>query len=141
MMARRSALAAVLLALFARTAWPCGACVEDQVAATYDHAVVQRAAAKGHVVVFCRLQGAVDVQRIKAAARGVSGLAVASVRVSAQPPAISFALDTARQSPQAAAAALQQALPGMRLTVIRQLDAARTAALPATALDTRRPAP
>ncbi|HMA06463.1 MAG TPA: hypothetical protein VKP68_01285 [Ramlibacter sp.] len=110
--------AAVLLAL-APTAWACGVCVEDKVAATYDHAVVQRAAAAGKAMVYCEIHGSLDARRWQSAARRVRGLDPASVRVSSEPAAISFALDTSRQSPQAAAAALQQALPGSRVAIVR----------------------
>ena len=35
----------------------CGVCAEDKMAATYDHAVVQRAAAQKRLVVYCDVQG------------------------------------------------------------------------------------
>jgi hypothetical protein len=115
-------LALLLLALAAPAAWGCGVCAEDKMAATYDHAVVQRASANGRVVVFCELAGAVDVERVRKAAKSVRGLDASSVRISANPAALSFALDSTRQSPDAAAAAVQRALDSRtRVKVLRVL--------------------
>lgn len=98
----------------------CGVCDEDKVAATYDHAVVERAASKGRVVVFCEVRGPLDARRLRAAARRVKGIDPASVRTSAQPAALSFALDGGRRSPQAAVDALQALAPhGTQLALLR----------------------
>jgi len=51
--------ALLLLALVGGTAQACGYCVEDKIAATYDHAVVTRALAEKHHVVFLHVDGAV----------------------------------------------------------------------------------
>lgn len=121
---RRLALSccAVLL-VQAGAAQACGVCVEDKVAATYDHAVVQRASAHGQVLVFCEINGPVDAARIRQAARGVRGLDLSSLRVSEIPAAISFGIDAAKQSPQAAASAIQQGLArGIEVKVLRLLD-------------------
>ncbi len=112
-------IGAGLLAL-AAASWACGVCVEDKVAATYDYAVMQQAASKGRVMVFCEVSGAVDAPRIRNAARQVRGLDRSSVRLSTQPAALSFALDPAQQSPQAAVSALQRAVPpGTRLSIVK----------------------
>jgi hypothetical protein len=106
------------------SAQACGVCVEDKVAATYDHAVVQRAAAKGKVMVFCEVNGGLDARRIRNAAREVRGLDMSSLRLSLQPAALSFALDAAQQSPQAAVQAMQHAAPvGTRLAIVRLITA------------------
>jgi len=118
---------AALLAL-APTAWGCGVCVEDKVAATYDYAVVQKAAATGKAMVYCEVKGPFDARRLRNAARQVRGLDTASVRVSPQPAAMSFALDTAQQSPQSAVAALQKALPDSRVAIVRLITAGELAA-------------
>jgi len=110
--------AAALLSL-APAAWACGVCIEDKVAATYDHEVVMRAAAKGNVMVFCQLAGPIDARRIKSAARKVRGVDPASLRISAQPAALSFALD-AQQSPTAAVSDMQRAIPaGTHVAIVR----------------------
>lgn len=111
--------ALLLLAIAAPAVWACGVCIEDKVAATYDHAVMQRAAASGKAMVYCEVHGSLDVRRWQSAARQVRGLDPASVRVSREPAAISFALDTSQQSPQAAVAALQKAVPGSRVAIVR----------------------
>lgn len=128
MMRFRSNHAALLLALVAPSVWACGVCVEDKVAATYDHAVVQRAAARGQAMVYCAVDGPLDTGRWRDAARRLRGVDPASVRVAAQPAAISFALDVSRQSPQAAAAALQNALPRSRIAIVRLVSAGELAA-------------
>ena len=119
----RWSCAALAALAFAPQAWACGACVEDKVAATYDHAVVQRAAARSQVVVFCGIDGKFDAVRLKAAARRIKGVDAASLRTSSEPAALSFALDAARQSPEAALAELQHALPaGARLSIVRLMN-------------------
>lgn len=114
-----SVLLLILVAISAQDVAACGACVEDKIAATYDHAVVEHAAAKGDVVVFCELEGPVEIHRLKAAVHRVKGLDAASVRIAEQPPALSFALDGARQSPENAVATLQRAVPDTHITIIR----------------------
>ena len=114
--------ALLVFAVAAPAAWACGVCVEDKVAATYDHAVIQRAAATGKAMVYCEIHGSLDPRRWQGAARRVRGLDPASVRVSREPAAISFALDS-QQSPQAAVAALQKAMPGSRVAIVRLVTA------------------
>jgi hypothetical protein len=122
-----AAAAAAVLALWVPApSHACGACVEDKVAAAYDHAVVKRAAARGDVVVFCEIGGALagplDAAHVKAAARAAPGVMPRSVRVSVQPAALSFAVDPRVQSPQAAILAVQRALGAdTRLTIVQLL--------------------
>jgi hypothetical protein len=103
----------------------CGVCVEDKVAVTYDHAVVQAAIHAHRQVVFVALDGGDATragQRIASAAATVKGVDRASVRYAASPPAFSFAL--ARDAaPDAAVAAFRSAVGAMdvRMTVIRLL--------------------
>jgi hypothetical protein len=119
---------AALLAL-EHASWACGVCVEDKVAATYDYAVMQQASTEGHVMVFCEVNGRLDSRRIRNAARQVRGLDRSSLRLSPQPAALSFALDAARQSPQAAVSAMEQALPaGTHLAIIKVVAPSRGAA-------------
>lgn len=114
------AIAATLAAIAPAASVACGACVEDRVAATYDHAVVEHAAASGDVMVFCELTGPLDAQHLKQAMRRVRGIRPQSVRVSTQPPAISFAVDRKAGSPQDAVGAVQRSLvPGTRLVIVR----------------------
>ena len=100
----------------------CGACVEDKIAATYDHGVVKHAQASGNVVVFCEVTGPLAAQTLKVAMRKVGGVNPQSVRVSTEPAALSFAVDPRQRSPQAAVDALQRAVPpGTRLSIVRLL--------------------
>lgn len=112
------------LALAPALANACGACAEDKVAATYDHRLVQGAQARGDVMVFCEVTGSFDERRLVRAARQVSGIRARSVRTSPQPATLSFAVDAAMQSPQAAVEATQRGLPtGTRLTIVQLLKA------------------
>jgi len=113
-------IAAALVAIAPAASLACGACVEDKIAATYDHAVVERAAASGDVMVFCEVTGPLDAQHLKQAMRRVHGVRPQSVRVSTQPRAMSFAVDRKASSPQDAVGAAQRSLPpGTRLAIVR----------------------
>ena len=96
-------MSAALLAIL------CGICLEDKVAATYDHALVQRALARDQVVVFAEPRTPLDPARLKAAASAaarVPGVDASSVRTSTAPASVSFVLDTRRTKPRAAVAAI-----------------------------------
>lgn len=98
----------------------CGTCAEDRIAATYDHALAQQAARKGRAVVYCELAGPWDARRLQAAAARLPGVDAASVRYAREPAALSFALDTKRQTPRSAVLALQSAAPpGARVAIVR----------------------
>lgn len=113
------------LAAAVPAAQACGVCVEDKVAATYDHAIVMRAIERRHVVVFASAEGnalGADVARaMTAAAARVRGIDRASVRSAAAPLALSFALDTKVRSPEDALAAVGRAagVPGLKLAMLR----------------------
>ena len=115
----------LLLAVAATQAQACGACDEDKIASTYDHATVERAAARKHLVVFCDVQGAaLDAAAMRRVAARTSGVDAASVRTSAQPASLSFALDPRKRSAESAAAALQRAAPrGTRISIVRVVGA------------------
>ena len=122
----RLALAASIAAALAPgRAAACGVCVEDKVAATYDHAVVTRATDRGQVVVFAEVKGGGTAASRAAAARRaaarVRGIDPGSVRVSTQPSAgLSFALDARASTPVQALEAVQRAagLPGLELALL-----------------------
>ncbi|HEX3061838.1 MAG TPA: hypothetical protein VHP55_04185 [Usitatibacter sp.] len=104
-------LAAAVLAPAAALA--CGACVEDKVAATYDHAVVTKAARQGKVVVFAEPRTAADPARVeralRAAAARAPGVEPASVRASQSPAALSFVLDPRGHDPGKTLASIRSA--------------------------------
>ncbi len=84
----------------------CGVCVEDRVAAVYDHAVVEGAARRGHAVAFLALEGApaLDAMRVRAvrdALVATKGVERATVRVSPESASCSFAFDPAHASQEA----------------------------------------
>jgi hypothetical protein len=112
-----SVLAAALTMTLAPTAgWACGACIEDKVAATYDHAVVKRATANRQQVVFVAVEGPVvaDTLRARIARTKVSGVVPGTLRTSSDPPAFSFALD-ATEEPTHAVAGFRKALGDSRV--------------------------
>lgn len=116
----------LVVSIAASSAMACGACIEDKVAATYDHAVIERATSKGNVVVFCELKGRIDPSRLKEATRHMMGVDTTSVRVAQAPPALSFALDAARQSPENVVVALRHMFPDIRITIIREIASSPT---------------
>jgi len=118
----RTARALAFLALaWAPAALACGICIEDKVAATYDYAVVQQAAARHHVVVFAAVETPADPRVLGRAAAHVRGIDRASVRAAASPGALSFALDPGQSNPIAALRAIEREpqVAGVRLTLIR----------------------
>jgi hypothetical protein len=118
------AIAALLAATAPATGMACGACDEDKIAATYDHAVIDAAIARHRQVVFVAIDGPVDAQligtRLTAAAAKVRGVQAGTLRTSQAPPAFSFVLDTT-QTPHAAVAEFRKAVgdSSARLTVLR----------------------
>ena len=113
----RAALIALLLASGPASA--CGYCVEDKIAATYDHAVITRAFAQKHHVAFLHVDGA-------AASRAVLERAVYSaatvdrgtVRVSADLMTVSFAFDPARSTLGAIHASIEKNLAAQRISLM-----------------------
>lgn len=92
-------------------AFACGVCIEDRVAAVYDHEVVTNAIARRHDVVFFDIEGltnAGNVSRDAVAAMvgAVRGVDKGSVRVSMESASLSFSFDPRRQP----LAAVQQAI-------------------------------
>ena len=82
-------LAMTLAAGAPASGWACGACVEDKVAATYDHTVIRAAIAKHQQVVFVAIEspGAVSEVnvRIAATASKVRGVQAGTLRTSSAP--------------------------------------------------------
>lgn len=116
----RAAFAAGLVGL-STGAWSCGYCVEDKVAATYDHAVVTKAIGKGRVVVFAEVSGGGSPAALAGAARRAAArvreVDPGSVRVSQAPVTVSFAMSAAI-SPQEALGAAERAAGGIKLTLL-----------------------
>jgi GNAT superfamily N-acetyltransferase len=113
-LARRLATATcAAFALVGPAAFACGVCIEDKVAAAYDHATVQEARARGEVVVFAEVRGrgaaAHFVAAAREAAKRVPGVAAQSVRAADEPASLSFALNPRARSPEAVLAAIERA--------------------------------
>ena len=93
----KTILTAALL-LLAGEAVACGYCVEDKIAATYDHAVITRALANGRHVVFFHVDGAaVSRAALEQAASG-RGIEKGSARISPDALTLSVAFDPKRIS-------------------------------------------
>jgi len=103
----------------------CGVCIEDKVAITYDHAVVVRALAERHIIVFIGVDGVGDpatlVKDARRTAERVRGVDRSSVRAAASPAALSFALDPTMQTPKSAVETIEREVrtSGLKLTVLR----------------------
>jgi hypothetical protein len=117
-------IAAAIAAAPCAVTWACGACDEDKIAATYDHAVIDRAMARHHQVVFVTIDGALSAaeisRRVGAAAPRVRGVVAGTLRTSLSPPAFSFALDGTRR-PEVAVSDFRNAVGNRdtRLTLVR----------------------
>ena len=114
----RAALLALFLASGAAEA--CGYCVEDKIAAVYDHAVVSRAAAAGHQVVFMHVEGPATRQSLEQAANA-AGADRGSVRVSADFLTVSFAFDPKRAL-GAIHSGMEKRLKGVSLMPFQVMD-------------------
>ena len=108
--------------LGASAAEACGVCVEDKVAATYDHAVIRQAIDKRQQVVFVAVDGNVRVEDVRrdVARASVPGVVAGTLRTTAAPAAYSFARG-APDAPARAVAAFRKAVrdPHARLTLLR----------------------
>jgi hypothetical protein len=116
-------LLAAALALWTRPAPACEICVEDHVAATYDHAVIARAEAEGLQVLFVAVSGKdAGAPRGEAAVRRAlattPGVDRASIRYSVFPAAASFAWNPARYGAGDALRAVNGGLGGSGLQLI-----------------------
>jgi hypothetical protein len=94
----RTLLAALL---FPSAVLACGVCVEDKIAAVYDHAAVHQALAAKRTVVFFHIDGKLPADaRTKRAvseiARATPGVDAASVRVSCELASMALAFDGRR---------------------------------------------
>ena len=115
-------MSALLLAI------ACGVCIEDKVAATYDHAVIARAATQGQVVVFAEPRAGIDAARLgkilASRAARTKGIDPASVRTAAAPPSLSFALDPRAGAPAKVLATIRKdaRVPGLELALLRVVE-------------------
>ena len=107
----------------------CGHCVEDKIAAVYDHAVITAAAAQNHHVAFFAIDGTMPteasargaLQRAVSAARGIDR---GSARISIELASLSLSFDPRRMS-----------LAQVQRDLDRRLSAYRLSLLPLRILD------
>ncbi len=107
-MRQRVPIAAAGLAVLALAAslssFGCGYCIEDRVAAVYDHSVITEALDKRHQIAFFALEGKLPAEgqarRVVAdALRSAKGIDSQSLRVSVASASLSLSYDAARISP------------------------------------------
>ncbi len=123
------AIAALLTAtatLVASPAAACGYCIEDKVAAAYDHAVVAKARGRGHEVVYLSLEFTRPVDRdtagkITKAIERVAFVDGGSVRVAVDAGSVSLAFDAKRAPPGTMLDAIERAVAplGARTAVLQ----------------------
>ena len=114
---------ALLAVLGSTAAIACGYCVEDRIAAVYDHALLQRTLASKHQIAFFAWDGPLtrnEAGRKKMVALGEAtpGVDKGSTRVSMEPAAVAVAFDPRRGSVESVQAALQKSLATMKLSVM-----------------------
>lgn len=113
-----------LLALPGVAAFACGYCVEDQVAAAYDHAVVMQAFGQKHPVAFFAIKGMPPPaagadgapQAIRAIIESVAGVDAGSARVAVA--SLSFAFDPQRITLEAVQRVLERKLAAQNLSLL-----------------------
>lgn len=120
--ARFVAVALALLAVV-EPAQACGHCVEDRIAAVYDHALVQNTVASGHQIAYFAWEGVLaggESSRLEllVQVQAVPGVDKGGVRVSMEPAAIAVAFDPRRSNATSLGAALQARLRRLKLSVV-----------------------
>ena len=123
-MSKRAAIAAgLLLALHAPAALACGYCVEDKIAAVYDHAMVARALGQKHHVVFFHIDGTLAPgertrRALEAIAESTEGVDKGSARVSVESASLAVAFDPRRTSIGDVQQALERKLAAKQLSLL-----------------------
>src|SRR5690242_20511401 len=105
-------LGATSFILWAGQAAACGYCVEDKIAAVYDHAALQQAKAHRQSVVYFAIDGAIrDPGKVlEKTIESAPGVQKGSVRVSVEAAALAVAFDPGRTPLAALQRALEQKL-------------------------------
>ena len=120
-MMRTSVLAVLLAASGAAQA--CGYCVEDKMAAAYDHAVVTRALGQKHNVAFFHIDGSLvpgeaTKRALEALAESSTGVDRGSVRVSVGSASLSVAFDPRRTPLAVLQGELERRLAAKKLSLM-----------------------
>jgi len=122
----RAALAALLLLAPAAVVLACGYCVEDRIAAAYDHSVIVRSLERKHEVAFLAIEGPVAAspafrREIRDALESLGGIDRGTARISPDAASLSFAYDPARRKLGPIIGALEKKLApkGLRISLLR----------------------
>ena len=122
----RCVLAVLLLLVPSVAALACGHCVEDKLAAAYDHSVIVRSLERRHEVAFFAIEGAIAAspqlsREIRKALESTRGVDRGTARVSFPAGSLSFAYDPARQKLGPIMGALEKKLTpkGLRISLMR----------------------
>lgn len=112
--------AALLLALHGTAALACGHCVEDKIAAVYDHASVMQAFGRQHRVAFFAIDGTFTPddgarRMLETLAESAAGADKGSARVSTESASLAVAFDPQRTTFAAVQTALERKFAGKRL--------------------------
>ena len=115
--------------LLCGTAMACGVCVEDKVAAVYDHAAVTKAIAARHTVVFFAIDGNLKPGHptrlaLEKGAASAPGVDTASVRLSVELAALALAYDPRRTTLARVQAHIERKIRplGLSLLAMRVMD-------------------
>ncbi len=133
-------LAALAFLVAARNALACGYCVEDRVAAVYDHAIVVRALARRHEMAFLAIEGALPAagelrRSIESAIGAAQGVDRGTARVSLDAASLSFAYDPRKPGLGPVLRAVEKTLAakGLSFSILRVIDDAPLKPLPGAA--------
>ena len=114
------------IALVSAPAFGCGYCIEDKIAAAYDHALVAQTTARGHDVAYIGFETRVPAGKggadaMRRALEGIPGIDRGSVRVAIESGAFSVAFDPRRLPPGKLLVALERKLSplGVTTTLLR----------------------
>ena len=113
---------AMLACAFTFNAFACGFCIEDKIAAVYDHAVATRAVAQRHQVAFFAVEGNIPPgegsrRALEVIAESLVGVDKGSARVSVESASLSVAFDPARVPAEDLEIKVGRKLAGKGLTV------------------------
>ncbi|HVS25723.1 MAG TPA: hypothetical protein VHE58_00155 [Burkholderiales bacterium] len=100
----RHACLGILFSVCLPAAFACGYCIEDKIAATYDHQVIAKAVSMGHAVAYAEIVGMPGLstaaeKEITGVVKKVLGVDLGTVRISLETPALSFAYDPRHFTP------------------------------------------
>jgi hypothetical protein len=125
----RSLVGMMLATAVTSTALACGFCIEDKIAAVYDHAVVTRAIAQKHQVVFFAVEGNIPPgegsrRTLAAIVESVVGVDKGSARVSVESASLSVAFDPVHAPFAGIERALSRKLAarGLSVGILRVMD-------------------